>query len=416
MNSIRIPSFTPSGRVTLPGSKSYTQRALAAALLADGDSVILNPSLSEDARHALEIIRTLGARVEEGDGEIRVSGNLRPVKDTLDCGESGLAMRLFSPVAALHAETLILKAGGSLRKRPVDMIAGPLRELGASCQTSQGFPPVRVRGPLRGGMAAVDGSQSSQFLSGLLMALPLAEKDSVLQVTDLKSKPYVDMTLDVLRDFGVKNEHTQYQRFIIPGNQVYQPTRYEVEGDWSGAAFFLVAGAIRGRLGLLGLDPDSLQADRAILQVLEQAGVKVQWTAGRLEVSEAPLRAFAFDATDCPDLFPPLVPLAAWAEGKSRIRGVSRLYAKESDRARVLVDEFRKFGIRTGISGDEMWIEGPPDRPARIDPHGDHRIAMAASVMAAGPGIDAEITDPACVAKSYPAFFNDLERIGGKMI
>ncbi|MGC9470478.1 MAG: 3-phosphoshikimate 1-carboxyvinyltransferase [Bacteroidales bacterium] len=411
-----IEQFYPAGKIHIPGSKSFTQRALAAALLADGVSVIRNPSRSDDALHAMKVIERLGAAIADREAELEVKGGFAPLGNEVHCGESGLAFRLFSAIVALHDAEMVVKAGGTLRYRPMDMIENSLQELGVRCKTHRGHAPVKVQGPLRGGKSRVDGSKSSQFLSGLLMALPLAENDSELEVDSLKSKPYVDMTLEVLESFGIRIDHTGYRYFHIPGRQRYRSCRYTVEGDWSGAAFFLVAGALGGPVEVTGLDPQSGQADRAVLDVLEKAGAKLEISEEKIRVSKGELRPFDFDATDCPDLFPPLVPLAAHAHGKSTIRGITRLFAKESNRARVLEEEFAGLGVKVETEGDVMQITPAPLKEGEINPHGDHRIAMAAAVMAAGDVPWVSVSDPGCTAKSYPAFFDDIQKIGGNIL
>jgi 3-phosphoshikimate 1-carboxyvinyltransferase len=260
----------------------------------------------------------------------------------------------------------------------------------------------------------VDGSASSQFLSGLLLALPRAPGDSLLEVAGLRSGPYIRMTLDVLAAFGVQVEASAaLDRFHIPGGQTYQPVDLAVEGDWSGAAFLLVAGAVAGELSVEGLNPASAQADRAVLQALAAAGVQAGWAGGALRVGRGDLEAFTFDATDCPDLFPPLAALAVHARGLSRIRGTGRLKAKESDRATALVAELSAMGARLRVAGDWMEIEGGPLQGGAVDPHNDHRIAMACAVAGLRSREGATMEGEACVDKSYPDFFRDLASLRG---
>jgi 3-phosphoshikimate 1-carboxyvinyltransferase len=411
------------------------QRAIACALLASGrdgdqaagDTILRSPSDSRDCRAALGVAEGLGAGIEDR-GEtvvIRGIGGRRLVAGdgggfALSCGESGLCLRMFSPIAALFEGGVELAAEGTLRRRPVGTIAGPLRELGASCDTASGFPPVRVRGPLRGGRARVDGSESSQFLTGLLIALPLAVKDSELEVEGLASRGYVDLTIDTMRAFGVRAERDPaYRRFSIPGRQSYRPADFTVEGDWSGAAFLLVAGAIAAKsrpVEVAGLDTRSHQPDRAILEALRQAGAEVETVRatgaeGRVSASRHFLAAFSFDATDCPDLFPPLACLALACEGETRIKGVGRLRGKESDRAAALSEELGRLGARIAVEGDEMLVRGGPLRPGTVDSRGDHRIAMAAAVASLLAGGPVSIEGAECVAKSWPSFYEDLAAV-----
>jgi 3-phosphoshikimate 1-carboxyvinyltransferase len=405
------------GTVKAPASKSMMQRAIAAALLAETPTRILNPTYSNDSRAALSIIRRLGATVEAAEDEILVhgSGTLKPTGEVLDCGESGLSIRMFTAIAALWHDALTLTGEGSLLKRPVSMIEEPLKELGALVTTTDGCPPLTVKGPLKGGTAHVDGSVSSQFLTGLLMALPKAPGDSRLYVKDLKSTPYIDMTLALLEAFGVEIQHTGYEEFFIKGNQTYRIDKYEVEGDWSGASFPLAAGALGGSVAVTGLDIDSPQADREIIDALRAAGAEVRMTGKSVEVAENELHGFHFDATHCPDLFPPLAALACNCKGRTIIRGVERLIHKESSRAEALQKELTALGGMIRINGNRMEIDGVKLKGGIIDSHNDHRIAMAGALAAINSESGVIITGYECVAKSYPDFFEDLRAIGGKV-
>ncbi len=403
-----------SGRLRAPASKSHLQRLLLAACQAPGRSVLREPGQSADGRACLGVIRDLGARVEVFPSHLVVEGGGRPVSGTLDCGESGFCLRAAASVAALETGPMTLTGRGSLMGRPMDMILEPLRQLGVTCATREGCPPVDLQGPLRGGFAKVDGRASSQFLSGLLLALPRAQGDSILEVEGLRSGPYVRMTLAVLEAFGAEVAAApSLSRFAIPGGQTYRPVDVAVEGDWSGAAFLLVAGALAGEVAVEGLDPLSSQADRAVLQALEAAGAAPRWEDDTLRVRETRLKAFVFDATDCPDLFPPLAALACHAAGRSRLKGVSRLKVKESDRAAALVGELSAMGATVSVDGDWMDINGGSLQGGRIDPHADHRIAMACAVagLRSRNGVTMEGED--CVDKSYPEFFRDLASLRG---
>jgi 3-phosphoshikimate 1-carboxyvinyltransferase len=411
-------SIKPSkikGTVKAPASKSMLQRAIAAALLTETPTKILNPTYSNDAKAALRVIKALGAQVTAGKDEIFIKGGLNPTGDVLNCGEAGLSIRMFSPIAALWHEELTLTGEGSLVVRPVSMIEKPLKALGVEVTTTNGCPPLRVKGPLQGGEAEVDGSMSSQFLTGLLMALPKAPKDSTLKVKDLKSTPYIDMTLSLLDAFGGEVQHSNYETFFIKGNQRYRIGEYQVEGDWSGASFLLVAGAVAegGSVTVTGLDIESPQADRKIIDAIKAAGASVKMTSGRVEITNCKLRAFDFDATHCPDLFPPLVALACNCKGTTILTGVNRLTYKESDRAMVLEKEFSTLGAVIRIHGNRMEILGTKLKGGTIDSHNDHRIAMAGTLAAINAGGDVTIQNPLCVAKSYPDFFEDFAAIGG---
>jgi len=408
-----------SGRVkgTLipPCSKSYAQRALASALLAEGVTTLRNLDYCQDTRSALGCIRTLGARVTEVDATtLRIEGGLRPLDLRLQVGESGLASRLFTPIASLIDRPIRIEGAGSLLERPMQMMIDPLRRLGVEVVDTLGHLPFEVCGPIRGGEIEVDGSISSQFITGLLLALPLAQEDTTLHVSEAVSTPYLDMTIDTAARFGVEIFHKEYREFFIPGGQRYTATHFAIEGDWSAAAMLLVAGAVAGEVRVENISALSKQADTAILDALTRAGAHIEVepeavTAARPET----LQAFTFDATHCPDLFPALAALAANAEGESTLYGVSRLIHKESNRAKALLEEYTKLGIRVSMDEeqDALLICGGAIHATQVESHNDHRIAMSLAVAGLCSDGTMQIADAECVAKSYPDFFEDLERI-----
>jgi len=400
------------GNIKAPASKSMTQRAIAASLLADGESIIHNPSYCDDSLAAMSIAVGLGARVEPQVHELKITGSAILKESKLNCGESGLAIRMFSPIAALYSAEITLVGANSLKKRPMSMIEEALNQLGVKCKSTDGFLPLTIRGPLAGGKIEIDGSVSSQLLTGLLMALPLASKDSEIKVRNLKSKPYIDMTIQLLNSFGISIMTSDYDLFRIPGNQKYKPNSYTVEGDWSGGAFLLVAGAINGQLCVKGLRNDSKQSDMAVLKALEIAGAKLTLGEDHIDISRSQLKAFEFNATESPDLFPPLVALASYCKGVSAIKGVTRLIYKESNRANTLKEEFGKMNIKIEIADDMMFVTGGRPQGARVESHDDHRIAMAVAVASLGASGKISIRDSQCVAKSYPHFFEDLRQLG----
>lgn len=400
------------GTLKAPASKSMTQRAIAAALLADGQSIIHNPSYCDDSLAAMSIAVGLGARVEPQVNELKINGSAVLKEPKLNCGESGLAIRMFSPIAALYPAEIKMVGANSLKKRPMFMIEEALNQLGVKCTSSGGFLPLTIEGPIVGGHCEIDGSVSSQLLTGLLMALPLAAGNSEIKVNNLKSKPYIDMTIQILKSFGISVENRDYRLFRIQGNQKYIPHSYTVEGDWSGGAFLLVAGAINGQLCVGGLRSDSMQSDKLIVNALEKAGAHIISGENQIEITRSELKAFEFDATESPDLFPPLVALASYCEGISTIKGVSRLIYKESDRAKALQEEFGKMGIKIEINDDLMFVIGGKPQGARVESHDDHRIAMAIAVASLRATGKVSIRDSQCVAKSYPGFFDDLRHVG----
>jgi 3-phosphoshikimate 1-carboxyvinyltransferase len=411
MERYLVPSAL-KGSVKAPASKSMTQRAIAAALLTDGQSIIRNPSYCDDSLAALSIAVGLGARVEPKVDELKIIGSAILKESKLNCGESGLAIRMFSPIAALYPSEITLVGANSLKKRPMFMIAEALNQFGVECKSTDGFLPLVIKGPLNGGKCEIDGSVSSQLLTGLLMALPLASKDSEIIVRNLKSKPYIDMTIQLLSLFGITVENLNYTLFRIHGNQKYTPHDYTVEGDWSGGAFMLVAGAINGEISVTGLMKNSRQSDMSILAALGKAGANLIIGEDRIDIKKSELKAFDFNATESPDLFPPLVALACYCKGISSIKGVSRLIHKESNRAATLKEEFGKMSIKVEISEDTMLVTGGRPEGVRVESHDDHRIAMAVAVAALGATGKVSIRDSQCVAKSYPGFFDDLRHLG----
>ncbi|RLD89314.1 MAG: 3-phosphoshikimate 1-carboxyvinyltransferase [Bacteroidetes bacterium] len=397
-------------KIVAPASKSYLQRALAIASLARGTSVLTNVSWSNDSRAAAEIVKNFGATLSESHGDLTVqSSGLHLKTDSYTAGEAGLSIRMFSPVLALDNVKVTFTGEGSLLTRPVGIIADALSQLGAKVAANNGLLPLTIQGPLQPGTVHIDGSLSSQILTGLLMALPLLKGDSIILVDNLKSKPYIDMTLSIMHHFGVEVEHEYYRVFRVKGHQQYKAARYNVEGDWSGAAFFLVLGAVKGRVEVMNLNTKSSQADRQIVSALEKAGAEVKRSNNSVVVEKKELNAFEFDATDCPDLFPPLACLASRCKGTSIIKGVSRLTHKESNRAETIKQEFKKMGIDIMLKNDLMLITGSEPIPCIIDSHNDHRIAMAGGIMnlfcASG---SIRVKNREAVNKSYPGFFEEV--------
>ena len=408
-----VPLGRVKGTLTPPCSKSYAQRALAASLLCGETSVLRNLEFCDDTRSALRCIETLGARVKHVDAStLSIEGGLHPRGKVLHVGESGLATRLFTPIASLCGMPVTIEGQGTLLRRPMHMMIDPLRRLGVRVRDNDGYLPFEVRGPIRGGEIDVDGSVSSQFITGLLLALPLSQHDTTLHVRSAVSTPYLDMTVDTAARFGVEICHNDYKEFYIEGGQRYRPAFFSIEGDWSAAAMLLVAGAVAGEVTVKNVSMLSKQADTAVCTALVRAGAELIHEADRITVRRRPLRAFEFDATQCPDLFPPLAALAAACEGESLITGTSRLAHKESDRAETLREEYAKVGIEIDLSTpDVMRIRGGAIRPARVFSHGDHRIAMSMAVSALRSSGTITIEGAEAVAKSYPRFFEDLESL-----
>ena len=367
-----------------------------------------------DTLSALNCIKMLGAKAERTDEHtIVVEGGVKPQGNLLSVGESGLSARLFTPIAALCSEPIVISGEGTLLYRPMDMMIQPLRALGVDVRDGGGRLPIEVCGPMRGGEITVDGSVSSQFITGLLLALPLAEQDTVINVSKAVSKPYLDMTIDIASHFGVAIEHNDYEQFYVAGGQSYTPTTYSIEGDWSAAAMLLVAGAVAGEVTVGNISMLSKQADVAVCRALVAAGAELISEHDTITAAHRPLHGFEFDATHCPDLFPALATLAAAAEGESTIIGTHRLEHKESNRAEAIAREFGRLGIEVDLDTDNvMKIRGGKIvGGVEVDSHGDHRMAMTLAVAGLISERGVTITGAECVAKSYPNFFEDIERL-----
>jgi 3-phosphoshikimate 1-carboxyvinyltransferase len=409
------------GRVAAPGSKSIAQRLAAVALLSEGESIIHHFPESDDCVAAMEVVKALGAVVEKSGSRTSIKGgfpfndssHIRSPKSILNCGESGLASRMFTPIASLYGEPITIQGSGSLLTRPFTEYDRVLPLLGAQCQTTKGLLPLIVNGPLLGGKVELDGSLSSQFLTGLLLALPMAQVDSELIVSNLKSKPYVQMTMEIMAKSGIEVRHENFERFFIKGNQRYRSLDMEVPGDWSGAAFLLVAGALCAEKGITieNLNRDITQADSRILEALTLAGVTFQIQKNEVTVHQSDIKWFDFDATECPDLVPPLVALAAFADGVSTIKGAKRLVHKESNRSKALLEEFAKSTVRVVLRDDELKVYPSPVRKAILNSHNDHRIAMAAAMLGLA-GDRTTVAGAECVAKSFPDYFEKLVELG----
>ena len=401
--------------IVVPSSKSMTQRAIAAATLAKGKSIIRNYSLCDDCLAALDVATALGAQIIEEENNLQITGNFHLKNSQLNCRESAFCARLFSPIVALQSLPAEIVGSGTLLRRSMKDVINSLNAFGVkvfSSEEKNNFLPLKIEGILKNTCATIDASQSSQVLSGLLMSLPLLKNDSEIIVENLASRPYIDMTLEVMKTFGVSVENENYKKFSIKGNQCYTPQTYAVEGDWSSAAFWLVSAAISGNLTLTNLRADSLQADKAILKVLEQVGAIIEWKENAITVQSDTRNPFHFNASDCPDLFPPLVLLATFCDGNSIIEGVNRLQQKESNRALALQETFGKFGVPIEIINNTMIVQGGKSlHGATVSSFHDHRIAMAVACVGLFTEEQVNIIDADCVKKSYPKFFDDFKKL-----
>jgi len=421
------------GTIQAPASKSSMQRACAAALLSMGETLVKNPGTSNDDKAALEVIKGLGAEVTMlDDGSLRIRGRgVVPGRKEVNCGESGLGIRMFAPIIALSDQPVTVNGEGSLLTRPMDFFDEIFPQLGIRVSSNKGKLPLQIQGPLQPRDLEIDGSLSSQFLTGLLFSYAAAGATDVsIKVNNLKSKPYIDLTLQVLGHFGWEVENREYKEFYFGSSlKTSSPIdhAYTVEGDWSGGAFLLVAGALAGRIMVRGLDLSSTQADKAILQALTDCGAALSLRDGAIEIGAGSilaagtpgLKAFHFNATDCPDLFPPLVALASFCEGITAIEGVGRLAHKESNRALTLQEEFGKLGVSVQLQDDLMLVHGSGKndagkriKGATVHSRHDHRIAMACAVAGLVAEGETIIEEAQAIDKSYPAFYEHLRQLG----
>ena len=415
-----------SGVVEAPSSKAYTHRALIGASLSDGMSRIGRPLVCDDTEATVNAVRAYGAKVEEGQAEWIVCGtsNLEMTKDVIDCGESAATMRFVTPITAHSSGVTKLTGGESLRKRPMEPLLVALRQLGVVCYSldGSGKPPLIVHGGgIKGGTASIPGDISSQFISGLLFASPLANGDIEVELSStLESRSYVEMTLEVLRDHQViVRSSPDMRKFFIPHNQCPAPYSRVIPGDYSSAAFLLAAAAVTtSNVTVANLERRSLQGDRAIVEILTKMGADLKVRDERVELDgTGSLEALQVDVKDIPDLAPVCAVLGCYANGRTVIRNAKRLRIKESDRIESLLTELNRMSARVTAVDDDIVVEGPCKlHGTAIDSHGDHRIAMACAVAALGADGETEISDAACVSKSYPRFYDDLRSLGGEII
>ena len=412
-----------NGEVKAPPSKSYTHRYLIAASLASKPSRIKNPLICSDTESTARAITQYGSKITrrgnvwivEGKGFVETPSNV------VDCGESAATIRFTTPILANAPGISVLTGRKGLLRRPMGPMIQTLRQLGVNIYSTKGdgCPPIVVfGGGFKGGAASLKGDVSSQFLSGLLLAAPLSRSGVTVSMdAEMVSKPYVDMTIEVLKEHGVEVSVEECREFSVPGGQEYCARNHIVEGDYSSAAFLLAAAAVtQSTVKIVGLNPTSLQGDRRILQALSEMSVKVKWVGNRLVVEgSGRLDAVEVEAKDAPDLVPALAALACFAEGETIIKSVERLRFKESDRVASIMAEFSKTGAKLKYREGNLTIKGGRLKPATFQSHGDHRIAMACAVLGLGIEGESKISSYGCVKKSYPNFFKDLKSLGAEI-
>jgi 3-phosphoshikimate 1-carboxyvinyltransferase len=443
---VTVSKSEVKGKVSVPPSKSQTIRGLMCAALARGESEVVNPLICEDTEAAADVLSKVGIQIQREKDLWRVRGGTFRAPDTdLFCGESATTLRFMTAVCSLIPGKCQLVGGPSLLKRPVKSLVEALKRLGVNCYIEVKTPPVIVEGgTLKGGKTELPGNISSQFISALLLIAPLAEKEvNIRLTTEMTSRPYVLMTLRCLKRFGV-NVRRDFDKFVVP-RQRYQPARFEVEGDWSSASYFLALGALSEGLEVENVSTASLQGDRVILDFLRNMGAQVRKARNSVTVSRAGLKAIHADLSDCIDLLPTMAVLAALADGVSEFTGIERARIKESNRVAAVKEGLGRMGITVTEGSNRLTVAGlttkkpaeesdeeeesgegeaggesSPDTAApaletiAIDSRDDHRIAMAFGILGAAVG-GITINGAECVAKTFPQFWDTLKSIGGRL-
>lgn len=412
-------TITPSqlnGKVCAPPSKSDVHRAIICAALSGGVCEVAPVSLSDDIKATIGCIEALGARTVLKGDVLTIDGSdmFKSQTAVLDCFESGSTLRFFIPIAAAGGVKTTFIGRGRLPERPLGVYFDCLPEAGVKCEAENNLP-LTIDGKLRSGIFNIAGNVSSQFITGLLFALPLVKGDSkIVLTTELQSEGYVDMTIRCMERFDVYVERTDYG-YYIKGSQNYKPQNYRTDGDWSQAAFFMTAGALSGNVEVEGLRLTSAQGDMEVIEILESLGADISVKKNSVTVKKSELKAAEIDAAQIPDLVPILAVAASAAKGKTRIYNAERLRAKESDRLQSTADMINALGGRAEIILDELHIEGVENlKGGIVNGCNDHRIVMAASVAALRCENEVTITDRESINKSFPNYFEEYEKLGGK--
>lgn len=413
---VSIKRSEANGRVTAPPSKSYTIRGIMCAALADGVSQIINPLSSDDTQAAIHVLGQVGIPIsEKGNYWQVIGGNFKEPDDDLFCGESAATLRFMTAICALIPGQCRLTAGPSLSRRPLKPLVQALRQLGANYSGQSDLPPVVIQGgTLSGGLVELPGNISSQFISALLLIAPFAKRVKIRLTSPLESKPFLLMTIDCLKQFGVNVEYSPDLRRSEVWRQIYQPATYQVEGDWSSASYLLALGAIGGKVRVENLNPGSRQGDKMILDFLKGMGAVVEADRDSVTVRKTKLKSIRADVSDCIDLLPTLAILAAVAYGASEFVGIERARIKESDRVAAVKAGLERMGIRVEEARNRLVIAGSRPKGATIDSRDDHRIAMAFGVLGSITG-ETVINGAECVSKTFPTFWEALKKLGSEV-
>ena len=423
---VRITPSPVTGEVSAPPSKSYTHRAVILASLAAGESKIQNPLLSDDTLYTIDACRSLGADIRLQGNRLKIIGTggqikIAPDKQWIFVGNSGSTIRMVAPLAALSQTSVVFDGDNRLRQRPVGELLSALKSLGVRAYSlgSNGYPPIEIQGgKFNGGEVTVLGQASSQHISSLLMIAPYTGDGLRINVADkLRSRPYIDITLDIMQTFGVEAVNHGYKEFLVNGGRGYKGRHYRIEGDYSSAAYFIAAGAIGGKpVTVKELKPNSVQGDRYLLTILAEMGCSVEYQKEKVRISRnKELKGIIIDMGDYPDIVPTVAVVAAYARGKTKITNISHLRFKETDRISSTAAELAKMGIKVDVTDNSIVVYGGKPKGAEIEAHNDHRMAMSFATAALFADGDSIVSGAEAVAKSYPEFFADLKELGAKI-
>lgn len=416
MSDVKFSPFIPSGTANVPPSKSDVHRAIICAAMANGVSRISPVALSNDIKATIGCIKALGADAVLENNVLTVDGtNMYKNKTALlDCGESGSTLRFFIPIAAVGNINATFVGKGKLPQRPIGIFTEALPKAGTVCKTEGGLP-LEIKGQLKSGIFEIPGNVSSQFITGLLLALPILEGDSEIVLTSpLESVGYIAMTIRTMKQFGVNIDTTE-NGWHIKGGQTYKSCNYTTDGDWSQAAFFMVLGAVSGKVTVKGVAKDSTQGDKKCAEILAEFGAKVTQRDNEVTVEKGDLKAITIDASQIPDLVPVLSVCAAFAEGTTKIINAERLRIKECDRLKATAELLNNLGGKVKELSDGLEITGVSSlKGGNVNGYNDHRIVMSAAVCAARSDEDITATFAMSINKSYPDFYIDYNSIGGK--
>lgn len=416
MSDVKFSPFVPNGTVNVPPSKSDVHRAIICAAMANGVSRISPVALSNDIKATIGCIKALGADAVLENNVLTVDGtNMYKNKTALlDCGESGSTLRFFIPIAAVGNINATFVGKGKLPQRPIGIFTETLPKAGTVCKTEGGLP-LEIKGQLKSGIFEIPGNVSSQFITGLLLALPILEGDSEIVLTSpLESVGYIAMTIRTMKQFGVNIQATE-KGWHIKGGQSYKTCDYTTDGDWSQAAFFMVLGAVSGKVTVKGVAKDSTQGDKKCAEILARFGAKVTQLDNEVTVEKGKLKAITIDASQIPDLVPVLSVCAAFAEGTTKIINAERLRIKECDRLKATAELLNNLGGKVKELSDGLEITGVSSlKGGKVNGYNDHRIVMSAAVCAARSDEDITATFAMSINKSYPDFYIDYNSIGGK--